>query len=139
MRFPISSFQKNGQLKALLSLDSLIKNKMSCRSNPENDNTNDTIDNEQVPPRICRISCTLNYLTPTKRRNRWEITFENSSDNSYEYILIEANAYLPGLKIKDSYGHHLMVVPRHLLPTDIAKEEYAMLIQLKEPFKPGTL
>jgi hypothetical protein len=93
--------------------------------------------NEQVPIRICRVSCKLNYLSPNKRKNVWEITFENLSDNQRDYILLQANDYLPGLKIKDSYGRNLMVVPRHLLPEDIAQEEYAMLIRLKEPIEPG--
>jgi hypothetical protein len=84
---------------------------------------------------ICRVSCTLNYLTPTKRKNIWEITFENLSNTPRKYILLRANEYMPGLKIKDSAGHNLMIVPRHLLPEDIAKTKYAMLIELKQPIE----
>lgn len=87
--------------------------------------------------KICRISCNYLYLTPTKRRNIWEITFWNTSDEKASYVLVEANEYLPRLRITDSSDNRLNIIPRHLLPPEIPKTDYTMLIPLKEEIEKG--
>lgn len=84
-----------------------------------------------VCARICRISCSYLYLTPTKRRSVWEITLWNTSDKKADYVLVEANGYLPRLKVTDSNGYRLTVIPRHVLPPEIPQTDFTMLIPLK--------
>lgn len=87
----------------------------------------------QIEMKIVRVSCNYEYVTPTKRRNAWEIVFQNISDKKAKYVIIEANSYLPKLEVTDSMNRHLLVIPRHLIPKKILKNEYTMLIELVDP------
>jgi len=91
------------------------------------------------PMRVVRVSCYYNYETPTRKLITWELIFQNISGMPAKYVIVEANSYLPMLRISDSTNRELNVIPRHMLPKEIKRTEYTMLIELKEPLKENAL
>lgn len=75
----------------------------------------------------------LTFETPTLCHHEWEIVIHNTSEEKVGYVTLWIDHYFADLRVRDSQGRQLVVVPRSDLPEDVREEQQFRRLKRQPP------